>query len=244
MRPSDWRRAGQPGRAVGPDGSSSAPRAHFGWTDRQHGVWACWAAPSSAPAIGAAIGWLYKSANPRLTRVLPGGRRRAAGAGAGLAHAERPARGSGPDDLLRHAHRLNAVRSIEAIIVAMVIVVWVGIGPFAGVLALALHTHRAAASSTRSRSKALWPGRSKPSRPPGANRLQTIIYAVIPQIIPPYISYTMYRWDINVRMSTIIGFVGGGGIGFLLQQNINLLNYRTPPPKFSPSPSWSSPWTT
>jgi hypothetical protein len=60
----------------------------------------------------------------------------------------------------------------------------------------------------------------------GANRLQTIIYAVIPQIIPPYISFTMYRWDINVRMSTIIGFVGGGGIGFLLQQNINLLNYR------------------
>ena len=60
----------------------------------------------------------------------------------------------------------------------------------------------------------------------GANRLQTIIYAVVPQIIPPFISYTMYRWDINVRMSTIIGFVGGGGIGFLLQQNINLLNYR------------------
>jgi phosphonate transport system permease protein len=60
----------------------------------------------------------------------------------------------------------------------------------------------------------------------GANRLQTIVYAVIPQIVPPYISYTMYRWDINVRMSTIIGFVGGGGIGFLLQQNINLLNYR------------------
>jgi phosphonate transport system permease protein len=60
----------------------------------------------------------------------------------------------------------------------------------------------------------------------GANRLQTIIYAVVPQIVPPYISYTMYRWDINVRMSTIIGFAGGGGIGFLLIQNINLLNYR------------------
>ena len=60
----------------------------------------------------------------------------------------------------------------------------------------------------------------------GATRMQTIIYAVIPQIIPPYISFTMYRWDINVRMSTIIGFAGGGGIGFLLFQNINLLNYR------------------
>ena len=60
----------------------------------------------------------------------------------------------------------------------------------------------------------------------GATRLQTIVYAVIPQIVPPYISFTLYRWDINVRMSTIIGFAGGGGIGFLLQQNINLLQYR------------------
>ena len=49
---------------------------------------------------------------------------------------------------------------------------------------------------------------------------------MVPQIVPPYISFTLYRWDINVRMSTIIGFAGGGGIGFLLQQNIRLLNYR------------------
>ena len=48
----------------------------------------------------------------------------------------------------------------------------------------------------------------------GANGLQTIMYAVVPQVIPPFVSFTMYRWDINVRMSTIIGFVGGGGIGF------------------------------
>jgi phosphonate transport system permease protein len=60
----------------------------------------------------------------------------------------------------------------------------------------------------------------------GATRLQMIVYAVMPQIVPPYISFTMYRWDINVRMSTIIGFVGGGGIGFLLQQQINLLQYK------------------
>ena len=60
----------------------------------------------------------------------------------------------------------------------------------------------------------------------GATRLQTFVYAVAPQIVSPYISFTMYRWDINVRMSTIIGFAGGGGIGFQLQQNINLHNYR------------------
>ena len=44
--------------------------------------------------------------------------------------------------------------------------------------------------------------------------------------MPPYLAFTIYRWDINVRFSTIIGFGGGGGIGFLVQQNLNLLKYR------------------
>ncbi|MCK4316511.1 MAG: ABC transporter permease subunit, partial [Anaerolineae bacterium] len=60
----------------------------------------------------------------------------------------------------------------------------------------------------------------------GANHLQTVVYAVVPQIVPPYLAFTVYRWDINVRMSTIIGFVGGGGIGYLLQQWIRLLMYE------------------
>ena len=60
----------------------------------------------------------------------------------------------------------------------------------------------------------------------GANWLQTIMFAVVPQIIPPFVSFTIYRWDINVRMSTVIGMVGGGGIGFLLVQWIRLLDYK------------------
>jgi phosphonate transport system permease protein len=56
--------------------------------------------------------------------------------------------------------------------------------------------------------------------------MQQTIYAVVPQIVPPYIAFTMYRWDINVRLSTILGFAGGGGIGFLLQQNVQLGLYR------------------
>ena len=60
----------------------------------------------------------------------------------------------------------------------------------------------------------------------GANRLQLIAFAVIPQVVPSFIAFTLYRWDINVRFSTIIGFAGGGGIGFVLVQNINLLRYR------------------
>ena len=121
---------------------------------------------------------------------------------------------------------LNALRSVEALVMAIVFVIAVGIGPFAGVMALGLHTIVSLAKLYSEQVESIMPGPLEAIQATGANRLQTIIYAVIPQIIPPYISYTMYRWDINVRMSTIIGFVGGGGIGFLLQQNINLLNYR------------------
>jgi phosphonate ABC transporter permease subunit PhnE len=121
---------------------------------------------------------------------------------------------------------LNGFRSIEALVMAIVFVIAVGIGPFAGVMALGLHTIVSLAKLYSEQVESIMAGPLEAIEATGANRLQTIIYAVIPQIVPPYISYTMYRWDINVRMSTIIGFVGGGGIGFLLQQNINLLNYR------------------
>lgn len=121
---------------------------------------------------------------------------------------------------------LNGLRSIEALVMAIVFVIAVGIGPFAGMMALGLHTIVSLAKLYSEQVESIMAGPLEAIQATGANRLQTIIYAVIPQIVPPYISYTMYRWDINVRMSTIIGFVGGGGIGFLLQQNINLLNYR------------------
>lgn len=121
---------------------------------------------------------------------------------------------------------LNATRSVEPLVMVIVFVAWVGIGPFAGALALALHTIAALSKLYSEQVESIMPGPLEAIQATGANRLQTIVYAVVPQIIPPYISFTMYRWDINVRMSTIIGFAGGGGIGFLLQQNINLLDYR------------------
>jgi phosphonate ABC transporter permease subunit PhnE len=121
---------------------------------------------------------------------------------------------------------LNALRSIEPLIMGIVFVIWVGIGPFAGVLALALHSVASLGKLYSEQIESIDTGPIEALESTGATRLQTIMYAVVPQIIPPYISFTMYRWDINVRMSTIIGFVGGGGIGFLLQQQINLLRYR------------------
>lgn len=121
---------------------------------------------------------------------------------------------------------LNIVRSIEPLIMGLVFVVWVGIGPFAGVLALTLHSIAALGKLYSEQIENIDLGPIEALKSTGANQLQTVVYAVVPQIIPPYIAFTMYRWDINVRMSTIIGFVGGGGIGLLLQQQINLLRYR------------------
>lgn len=121
---------------------------------------------------------------------------------------------------------LNTVRSIEPLIMGLVFVVWVGIGPFAGVLALTLHSIAALGKLYSEQVENIDEGPVEAIQSTGATWLQTVRYAVIPQIVPPYIAFTMYRWDINVRMSTIIGFVGGGGIGLLLQQQINLLRYR------------------
>jgi phosphonate ABC transporter permease subunit PhnE len=121
---------------------------------------------------------------------------------------------------------LNALRSIEPLIMGIVFVIWVGIGPFAGVLALTLHSIASLGKLYSEQIENIDQGPIEAILATGANRLQMIVYAVVPQIVPPYIAFTMYRWDINVRMSTIIGFVGGGGIGFLLQQQINLLRYR------------------
>lgn len=121
---------------------------------------------------------------------------------------------------------LNSIRSIEPLIMGLVFVIWVGIGPFAGVLALTLHSIVALGKLYSEQVENIDDGPIEALSSTGASRLQTIVYAVVPQIIPPYIAFTMYRWDINVRMSTIIGFVGGGGIGLLLQQQINLLRYR------------------
>ena len=60
----------------------------------------------------------------------------------------------------------------------------------------------------------------------GASPIEVVRYAVVPQIIPDFISFIIYHWDINVRISTILGFVGGGGIGFYLSQRINVLEYQ------------------
>lgn len=121
---------------------------------------------------------------------------------------------------------LNITRSIEPLIWAIVFVVWVRVGPFPGMLALTVHSIASLAKLYSEQVETIDPGPVEAIQATGANALQTIVYAVIPQVIPPYTAFTIYRWDINVRMSTIIGMVGGGGIGQRLQQAMNLGQWR------------------
>ena len=121
---------------------------------------------------------------------------------------------------------LNLLRSIEPLIMAILFVVWVGIGPFAGVLALGIHSIAALGKLFSEQIESIDTGPIEAITSVGARPLQVVVFGVLPQVILPFLALSFYRWDINVRMSTIIGFVGGGGIGFLLQQWINLLKYN------------------
>jgi len=120
----------------------------------------------------------------------------------------------------------NIARSIEALVLAIIFTVWVGLGPFAGVLALGVHSIASLGKLYSEAIESIEAGPIEAITATGASGLQVVRYAVVPQIVPQFIAFTIYRWDINVRFSTVIGFVGGGGIGFILQQYINLLQWR------------------
>lgn len=113
---------------------------------------------------------------------------------------------------------LNAIRSVEALIWAIIFSIWVGIGPFAGMLALMLHSIASLAKQYSEMVETVNEGPIEGIMSTGATKLQTVWFAIVPQVILPYISFTIYRWDINIRMATIIGLVGGGGIGTMLVQ--------------------------
>jgi phosphonate ABC transporter permease subunit PhnE len=117
-------------------------------------------------------------------------------------------------------------RSIEVLIVGLITVVIVGIGSYAGVLALVVHSVGSLGKLFSEVIENIEPGPIEAITATGANRVQTVLYGVIPQIIPAFLAVTIYWWDHNLRMSTVIGLVGGGGIGFLLIQYMNLLQYN------------------
>ena len=120
----------------------------------------------------------------------------------------------------------NILRSIEALLYVVIFIFWVGIGPFAGMLALAVTSYALIGKLFSEAIENIELGPIEAINATGANRLQMIVYAILPQITPPFISYLIYQWDINIRMATIIGFAGGGGIGLTLSTFFNSLQYH------------------
>lgn len=115
---------------------------------------------------------------------------------------------------------MDAARAINEMVFAMLFVVAVGLGPFAGVLALFVHTTGILAKLFSEAVEAIEPGPVEGVRASGASALQEIIYGVIPQVLPLWISFSLYRFESNVRSVTVLGMVGAGGIGVILWESI------------------------
>jgi len=115
---------------------------------------------------------------------------------------------------------LDALRSINEMVFAMLFVVAVGLGPFAGALALWLHTTGVLAKLFSEAVEAIDPQPVEGIRATGANALEEIVYGVIPQVMPLWVSYSLYRFESNVRSASVVGMVGAGGIGVVLWEVI------------------------
>ncbi|MDR7482656.1 MAG: phosphonate ABC transporter, permease protein PhnE [Armatimonadota bacterium] len=122
---------------------------------------------------------------------------------------------------------LNLLRTIPDLLYAAVLVAAVGIGPFAGILALTIFSLAVIAKLTSESLEAIDPGPLEALEAAGATRLTMVRFAVIPQILPVYLSYTLFVFEINIRVSFVLGLVGAGGIGQTLNTTLQLFRYQS-----------------
>jgi phosphonate transport system permease protein len=120
---------------------------------------------------------------------------------------------------------LNAFRAVDTLVYALFFVAAVGLGPFPGVLAVVVYTATVLAKLYSEAIEAIEPGPVEAVRSTGATTLQVLRWGVLPQLVPQFLSFTLYRFETNIRAAAILGFVGAGGIGFYIQTYLRLLNY-------------------
>jgi phosphonate transport system permease protein len=120
----------------------------------------------------------------------------------------------------------NVLRAFEPVLLAVLFVLMVGIGPFPGVLALGLHSVGMLGKLFSEAIEGIDQGPVEAIQACGGNRFQVIWYGILPQVAPSFLALSIYRWDVNIRMSIVLGIVGAGGIGFMLLQYMNLLQYQ------------------
>lgn len=121
---------------------------------------------------------------------------------------------------------LNSARAIPGLVVALIFVASVGLGPFAGVLAIAIGEIGVLGKLFAESIEAIDPQQVQAVRATGASRLQVFVYGVIPQALPVATSYSLLVFEGNVRSATILGIVGAGGVGFILSKYLALFQYQ------------------
>jgi phosphonate transport system permease protein len=131
-----------------------------------------------------------------------------------------------PQLIVQPVRRLmDAFRAINEIVFALLFVVAVGLGPLGGVLALAIHNIGIIGKLFSEAVESIDPRPVEGIRATGASRLQEIIFGIVPQVMPLWSSFTLYRFETNVRSATVLGIVGAGGIGQSLYENIRAFQY-------------------
>ena len=117
---------------------------------------------------------------------------------------------------------LNILRTVPEMVWALIFVFVVGLGPFPGVLALGVHTGGVLGKLFAEVLENVDPQPIESLQATGANRLQILFYGILPQVLPQFISYTLYRWEVNIRMAAVLGLVGAGGLGQRIHIAISL----------------------
>jgi phosphonate transport system permease protein len=120
---------------------------------------------------------------------------------------------------------LNFFRSVDTLVYALVFVAAVGLGAFPGVLAVVAYTTTSLAKLYSEAIEGVDPGPVDAITATGATRLQVLRFGVLPQVLPLFLSYVLYRLEGNIRAATVLGFVGAGGIGFYLQTYLRMIDY-------------------
>jgi phosphonate transport system permease protein len=121
---------------------------------------------------------------------------------------------------------MDALRAINEMVFAMLFIVAVGLGPFAGMLALFVHTTGTLAKLFSEAVEAVDPRPIEGIRATGAHPIAEIVYGILPQVMPLWVSYSLYRFESNVRSASVVGMVGAGGIGVILYEVIRGFQYQ------------------
>jgi phosphonate transport system permease protein len=117
---------------------------------------------------------------------------------------------------------LNAIRAFPEIILAVAIFIPIaGLGPVAGALAIGVHSAGTLGKLTAEAIEGIDPGPVEAARATGARTVQVLRWGVTPQVLPEMVAFWLYRFEINIRAAAVLGVVGAGGIGFVLQQTIS-----------------------